>query len=103
QRGARVCLIDQAPAPADSSLLLPAQAITMGGVDLADAQQAQRALKSAAHQLDGIDGLVNVAGGFQWQPLEDQTGDAWERMHAMNLSTAVNACRAVIPYLRARG
>lgn len=102
QRGARLCLIDRAPVPSHLNLD-PAQAMAIGDVDLADAAQTRRALDSAAQQLGGLDGLVNVAGGFQWQGMEEPGFDAWDRMYRMNLATTVNACHAVLGHLRARG
>ena len=46
-----------------------------------------------------LDALLNIAGGFQWETVEGGKDDAWERMYALNLMTALNACRAALPYL----
>lgn len=99
QAGARVCLIGHGAA---ASAALPANVLCIGGVDLTDTQAANAALEQAAQALGGIDALVNVAGGFQWQTITGDDFDAWDRMYAMNLKTAVVASRAALPWLRQR-
>ncbi|MET1115698.1 MAG: SDR family NAD(P)-dependent oxidoreductase [Comamonas sp.] len=98
--GARVCLIGHGAAP--EAAALRAQIQYIGNVDLTDPEAALAALQQAGALLDGIDALVNVAGGFQWQTLGGDAYDAWDRMYAMNLKTAVLATRAALPWLRAR-
>ncbi len=61
-----------------------------GGIDLCDAA----ATMSTFSRLKGVHGLVNAAGGFAWETVSDGDGSTWDRMFAMNLRTAVNACRA---------
>jgi NAD(P)-dependent dehydrogenase (short-subunit alcohol dehydrogenase family) len=43
--------------------------------------------------------LVNVAGGFAWETVMDGNISTWDRMWAMNVQTALNACRSTIPFL----
>lgn len=43
--------------------------------------------------------LVNVAGGFSWQPVAEGSSDTWESLYRINLMTALNASRAAIPCL----
>ena len=97
--GARVALIDKAAAPA----VLPAQALALGGIDLEQAGEANRALNLAASGLGGLDGLVNVAGGFQWETVASGSIESWDRMYAINVRTAVLASQAALPHLLARG
>ena len=101
EAGARVCLIGHGAAPATGADL-PANVLCMGGVDLTDPHAANAALQQAAQALGGLDALVNVAGGFQWQTVGGDAFDAWDRMYSMNLKTAVVATRAALPWLRAR-
>jgi NAD(P)-dependent dehydrogenase (short-subunit alcohol dehydrogenase family) len=51
----------------------------------------------------GIDVLVNVAGGFQWQTLLEGEVETWDQMYRMNLRTAVVACKVALPSLIERG
>jgi NAD(P)-dependent dehydrogenase (short-subunit alcohol dehydrogenase family) len=54
------------------------------------------AVQTAAH---GVDVLVNIAGGFRWETLREGDIETWNLLYRMNLVTAVNMCRAVIPVL----
>lgn len=54
---------------------------------------------AAVAGLGGLDGVVNVAGGFVWETLQDGSLDTWDRMYRMNLRTAVTSCRAALAHL----
>jgi NAD(P)-dependent dehydrogenase (short-subunit alcohol dehydrogenase family) len=101
--GARVVLLDRAPAPEWAQREFKAPHLLVGEVDLADEKAAAQAMQRAAQLTGGLDVLVNVAGGFQWQLLGEGELAIWDAMFAMNLKTAVIACRAALPYLIARG
>ncbi len=101
--GARVVLVDRAPAPQWARTQFAAPHVLIGDIDLADEKSAGQALRQAAEATGGLDVLVNVAGGFQWQLLGEGEAAIWEQMFTMNLKTAVIACRAALPHLLARG
>lgn len=93
-QGWRVAIIDHAtgqPAPADT--------LELGGVDLTDPTAAAAAIGAVVKHFGRLDALLNIAGGFVWQTVADDR-PAWERMYALNLSTALNSCRAALPYLK---
>ena len=94
-RGLNVALIDHA-----TGQTAPAGALEIGGVDLTDAAATEAALAKVVARFGGIDALANVAGGFVWQTTDDAQ-PAWNRMFAMNLTTALNASRAALPHLKA--
>jgi len=73
------------------------------GVDLTDADAAQKAISDIAESNGPIQGLVNVAGGFAWETVMDGDISTWDRMWAMNVQTALNACRSTVPFLGAGG
>ena len=51
-----------------------------------------------------IDALVNVAGGFRWQSLEQSEDLAeWASMFNINVMTCVTASKAVLPHLQRSG
>jgi NAD(P)-dependent dehydrogenase (short-subunit alcohol dehydrogenase family) len=94
-RGAVIAAIDHAAkTPASTPRLLQ-----IGGVDLSDAAQADQAIAAAAKQFGGIDALINIAGAFAFEAIDGGTNDSWEKMHRLNLLTALNASRAAIPHL----
>lgn len=103
-RGARVALVDfAANAPADLAAGLGQGAIIIPGADLSDPSLAGTAIARAAGGLGGIDVLLNIAGGFVWQTLQDGDPGAWDKMFRLNLQTCANASRAALPPLLASG
>ncbi|MGX1171201.1 NAD(P)-dependent dehydrogenase (short-subunit alcohol dehydrogenase family) [Bradyrhizobium sp. USDA 372] len=94
-RGARIAGIDHAP----SQLSETPQRIVMGGVDLSDAGQAKNAVDAAAKHFGRLDALINIAGGFAFETVGDGDIATWQRMHALNVLTALNASRAALPHL----
>ena len=97
-RGFTVAAVDVAPAPAD----YPA-ALALGGVDLADEAAVAAAYASVVAKLGRLDGLVNIAGGFIWEPVEGGALESWDRMFRMNLRTAAASSAAALPYLTKQG
>ena len=93
--GLNVALIDHATGEA-----APDRALEIGGVDLTDAGAAEAAMARVVERFGGIDALLNIAGGFVWQTTDD-AAPAWDRMFALNLTTALNASRAALPHLKA--
>src|SRR5258705_10743498 len=98
-RGARVAGIDYAPAQSPAT----PDRLELGGVDLTDAAQARRAIDSAASHFGKLDALINIAGGFAFETVADGDPKTWQRMYALNVTTALNASRAAIPHLTASG
>lgn len=97
----RVALLDYAPAPPPGLVeACGPGAFALGGVDLSDPARANTAIEDAAERLGGLDALVNIAGGFRYLKVTEGDPIAWEQMYALNLRTALNACRAAIPFLR---
>ena len=98
-RGAKVASVDHAPTqvPATSDQL------ELGGVDLTDAAAAKKAVDHAAAHFGGLDALINIAGGFAFETVADGDPKTWQRMYALNVTTALNASRAAIPHLVASG
>ena len=99
QAGAHVALIGRGQPPSGLSNAV----LALGGVDLGDAAAARAAMDQAAQRFGRLDGLVNVAGGFQWEKIEGGAIDSWDQMFAINVRTAVLASQAALPHLLARG
>jgi NAD(P)-dependent dehydrogenase (short-subunit alcohol dehydrogenase family) len=94
-RGARVAGVDHAASRAAAT----AERIELGGVDLSDTTQAKRAIDAAVAHFGRMDALVNIAGGFTYETVADGDIRSWQRMHALNLLTALNASLAALPHL----
>lgn len=97
--GAEVAALDLAAAPPHADR----RAHAFGGVDIADADAARKALDAAAQALGGLDALVNIAGTFRWETVADGTLDTWDLLYKVNLRSAVAASKAVLPHLRKNG
>lgn len=93
--GAAVAAIDHGShGPASTS-----RRLQIGGVNLSDAAQAERAVADVVAAYGRIDVLINIAGAFAFEMLTDSDGKSWETMHRLNLLTALNTSRAAIPHL----
>lgn len=69
-------------------------------VDLSDIE----AVKATVTKIGRIDGLINVAGGFDMGPaLYDVTQDDWDKMFTINVTTARNTIAAVVPKMIEQG
>jgi NAD(P)-dependent dehydrogenase (short-subunit alcohol dehydrogenase family) len=100
KRGASVALLDYAAAvPAGLAERLGPNALIVGGVDLTSFSTAETAMASVNAKFGRLDALLNIAGGFQWETIADGKVGGWDRMYAMNLTTALNATKAALPYL----
>jgi NAD(P)-dependent dehydrogenase (short-subunit alcohol dehydrogenase family) len=97
--GARVARLDHAPTPPGT----PPAAMTFGGLDLADDAAAGTAMSGVVKEAGGLDGLVNIAGGFHFEKLAGGTLATWDSMYRMNLRTAVACCQAAMPHLLKSG
>lgn len=99
--GAQVACIDFSPASRAPAAV--AGMVLIGEVDLGSPAAAAKALAAAVEKLGGLDGIVNIAGGFRWEKLADGDIATWDSMFNVNVRTTVNAIRAALPLLQAPG
>src|ERR1700710_2760679 len=94
-RGARIASVDHAPTQ------VPATPDRLGraGGHPSDAAQAKKAIDAAASHFAKLDALINIAGGFAFEAVADGDPKTWQRMYALNVTTALHASRAAIPHL----
>lgn len=97
REGARVIAIDRV----DNSKApdFAGEVTLLGNCDLSDAADAERTFAEAASAYGGLDGLLNIAGGFRWETLSDGSIDTWEAMFNINVRTAALSCKAALPHL----
>jgi NAD(P)-dependent dehydrogenase (short-subunit alcohol dehydrogenase family) len=93
--GAQVARLDHAAVPKGS----PSGSLSYGGLDLADDAAAASAMTQIVKETGRLDGLVNIAGGFHFEKLEQGTLETWDSQYRMNLRTAVACCKAALPHL----
>jgi meso-butanediol dehydrogenase / (S,S)-butanediol dehydrogenase / diacetyl reductase len=70
--------------------------------DVADAGAVDAAITTLVARHGGLDIVVNNAGVAHMASAEQISGDDWERVLGVNLTGALNVCRA-IPEMKARG
>jgi NAD(P)-dependent dehydrogenase (short-subunit alcohol dehydrogenase family) len=93
--GLRVAVIDHATGQS-----VPDGVLELDGVDLTDPASARTAVDAVVARFGRLDALLNIAGGFVWQTVDD-ADPAWARMFALNVTTALNTSRAALPHLKA--
>ncbi len=95
--GAQIALIDISQRHGEP---MP-DAFEQGGVDIAVPEQAQAALDAVVAHFGRLDILINIAGGFRWQTLEDGDLSAWPQLYAMNVLSAASASKVALAHMRA--
>ena len=101
-QGARLALIDHSLVPPEGLVeACGVDALVLTGVDLADPAAAEAALAGVESRFGRLDVLINIAGGFRWQTLDEGDPAVWDLLYATNVKTAANASRAALRLLRA--
>ncbi|WP_433589962.1 SDR family NAD(P)-dependent oxidoreductase [Pseudomonas koreensis] len=94
-QGADLVLIDQARIGLPSSH----NRLVLSGIDLASLADCQEVARQINRYFGRLDALVNSAGGYAWEPLLGGTIEAWDRLYTLNLRTALNASKTLLPLL----
>ncbi|MCB1687238.1 MAG: SDR family NAD(P)-dependent oxidoreductase [Halioglobus sp.] len=95
-QGHKVSRVDFAKAAPDNN----AGGWDYPGVDLSDSAAVESVLAEICTKAGGVDVLVNIAGGFAWETLDDGSLDTWHRMFTMNVVTAATISKASLAALR---
>jgi NAD(P)-dependent dehydrogenase (short-subunit alcohol dehydrogenase family) len=105
--GAAVCvpwIVDAERARLDASLDATTRArVMLERCDVTDDAAMTRLAAAVVERHRRIDVLVTGVGGFAGGGLVDTDRAAWDRMLAMNLTSAFTAARAVVPHMLAAG
>jgi len=76
---------------------------TIACEDLADAESAERSLGAAVKALGSLDGVLHMAGAFDWRPVAQSDAALWQALFRKNLETTLAVVKATLPYLREGG
>ncbi len=71
-------------------------------VDVTDRAALRAAVERIVRERGGIDVLVNNAGVLAAGPFDQTSGDAWDRLVAVNLTGVFNCVQAAVPAMRGR-
>lgn len=99
RRGAYVAAIDVAAVQAPASV--GERWLALGNVNLMDFEAARTAMEQVNTKAGSIDALLNIAGGFRWQTLQDGALETWDALYNLNVKTAATASKAALPFLAA--
>lgn len=92
EAGALAIAIDLAPVPPGW------EGPAFGEIDITDPGMVAHVMQDI-QAMGGLDGLVNVAGGFAWQTVLEGGIDLWDRMYRVNLQTALSMSLGAAPLL----
>ena len=71
--------------------------------DVSDAPAVQRLMAEVAGARGQLHILTNLVGGFAYGSLDDTDPATWQKMLAMNATSAFLCCKYVVPYMRTGG
>ena len=71
--------------------------------DISRLEDAERAVEVATRSFGQLDILVQNAGIYPWQLIEETSPDDWDRVMAVNLRSCFVAARAALTPMKARG
>jgi NAD(P)-dependent dehydrogenase (short-subunit alcohol dehydrogenase family) len=71
--------------------------------DVTDPAAAERLMKDVAGSHGRIHVLANLVGGFAFASLDDTDPATWQKMLAMNATSAFLCCKYAVPHMRAGG
>ena len=101
QAGAKTVLVDHSPDRVRA--MFPELAgspdhLLAGGVDLSDAASLTKLVQQTLDRFGRIDTLVNTVGGYRGgKPVHEADPADWDFLFNVNVRTALNCCRAVVP------
>ena len=98
-RGARLGLIDAAQAVPGALAEEFAAHLLMPGIDLASLDATRAMVAQVVARFGALDAVVNIAGGFRWETVDDGDPATWDALFTMNLKTALHVCKASLPHL----
>ena len=108
RRGANIVVNSFTERPEDHAIAERVQALGGGEAaylkaDMADGRECRRLVEKAAKRFGGVDILVNNAGIQHVAPIEEFPVEQWDRIIAINLSSAFHTTAAALPLMRRRG
>ncbi|WP_254765799.1 SDR family NAD(P)-dependent oxidoreductase [Salinilacihabitans rarus] len=105
EQGADVVVTDVVPEREDVGDAVEDRGATalVRELDVTDPAQARAVADDAEAELGGVDVLVNNAGIFPAQSLDEIDHEDWQRVIDVNLTGTFNCTSAVVPGMRDRG
>ena len=100
--GGRVAVVDLDEVRAKAVAAEIEGAVALG-CDVSDEESVERAVRSAADQLGGVDCVFNAGGHAEFGPIEEWSLARWDKMMAVHVGGTFLVTKHALPHLRARG
>jgi 3-oxoacyl-[acyl-carrier protein] reductase len=100
EEGAKVILGDVDPACAATALAIGADFVP---TDVSSFADVEAIVDQAVKTYGRLDIIVQNAGIYPWQLIENTSADDWDRVMAVNLRGSFNAARAAVKVMKAQG
>ncbi len=100
--GGRVAVVDLDEVRAKAVAAEIEGAVALG-CDVSDEESVERAVRSAADQLGGVDCVFSAGGHAEFGPIEEWSLARWEKMMAVHVGGTFLVTKHALPHLRARG
>ncbi|TMH68881.1 MAG: SDR family oxidoreductase [Betaproteobacteria bacterium] len=71
-------------------------------MDVTDRSEVKKAIEGICSEKGGIDVLINNAGLLASGPIDQTSGEAWDRLVAVNVTGVFNCVQAAVPAMRGR-
>ena len=101
-RGARLALVDAAPATPEAVASEFAGQQLLPATDLSSAPATQAMVAKVVAHHGALDAVVNIAGAFRWETVAEGDPATWDLLFTVNVKTALHVCRASLPHLLQR-
>lgn len=101
--GARVVIGDADQRGAEAARTLGADAARFVATDISRAEDAEAIVAATVAGFGRLDILVQNAGIYPWQLIENTAPEDWDRVLAVNLKGCFLAARAALPAMRTAG
>lgn len=86
----------------ESALGRDAQRVHLRRADVTDPASVDQLVSGVTDSAGRLDILANIVGGFAFASLEETAPAVWQRMLALNATSAFLCCRAAAPAMRRR-
>jgi NAD(P)-dependent dehydrogenase (short-subunit alcohol dehydrogenase family) len=97
ERGFAVTAVDRgAITPFDVAERLAGKGEAFPGTDLTDEAHTLAVFSEIKERFGPLRGLINIAGGFRFEPIAGGAGETFGRLYDMNCKTALNASKAAL-------
>jgi 3-oxoacyl-[acyl-carrier protein] reductase len=100
--GALVVMIDIVKASIDGDSNYADEQVVPFVADVSKFDQVHRVVDEVVQKFGRIDILVNNAGILRRGPIDNISEEEWDRVIDVNLKSAFNCCKAVVPFMKKR-